>query len=80
MIKEKNITRYGQEQGYVFNGWRLCITRKGERFVRYFSDLKSGGAENGLRCAIAMRDDMLAELAAEGANCAEIFNRYRRLV
>ena len=44
MTNEKHITRYGQEkgQGYTFKGWRLCITRGGERFVRYFSDLKCG--------------------------------------
>ncbi|MBQ8478811.1 MAG: hypothetical protein IJ503_00315 [Akkermansia sp.] len=81
MTKEKHITRYGQEQGqgYTFKGWRLCLTRNGERFVRYFSDLKSGGAEKALADAVAMRDVMLAELAADGADSHEIFNRYRRL-
>ncbi len=80
-MKEKYITRYGQEkgQGYTFKGWRLCITREGVRFVRYFSDLKSGGAEKSLAAAVAMRDVMLAELAGARADRKEIFDRYRRL-
>ena len=81
MENEKNITRYGQEreQGYTFKGWRLCITRGGERFVRYFSDLKCGGAEKALEQAIAMRESMLVELADSASNSHEIFNRYRRV-
>ena len=81
MQKERYITRYGQEkgQGYTFRGWRLCITREGERFVRYFSDLKAGGAEKGLEQAVQMRDEMMRELAGDGADYKEIFNRYRRL-
>lgn len=81
MTKEKHITRYGLEQGqgYTFKGWRLCITRNGVRFVRYFSDLKNGGAENALQKAVAMRESMLAELQAADADGTEIFNRYRRL-
>ncbi len=80
-MKEKYITRYGQEkgQGYTFKGWRLCITREGVRFVRYFSDLKNGGPEQSLAAAVAMRDSMLEELAGENADRGEIFNRYRRL-
>lgn len=80
-MKEKYITRYGQEkgQGYTFKGWRLCITREGVRFVRYFSDLKNGGSEQSLAAAVAMRDSMLEELAGENADRGEIFNRYRRL-
>lgn len=81
MTREKYITRYGQEkgQGYTFKGWRLCITRHGERFVRYFSDLKSGGAETGLAEAVKMRDEILGELVATPANYMEIFKRYRRM-
>ncbi len=81
MSKEKHITRYGQEkgQGYTFKGWRLCITRGGNRFVRYFSDLKSGGSEKGLAQALEMRDAILRELAADNADWKEIFNRYRRM-
>lgn len=81
MVNEKHITRYGLEQGqgYTFKGWRLCITRGGERFVRYFSDLKCGGAEKALEQAIEMRESMLEELADAASNSHEIFNRYRRL-
>ncbi len=81
MSNEKHITRYGQEkgQGYTFKGWRLCITRDGNRFVRYFSDLKSGGPEQGLAQAVEMRDAILRELTAANADRNEIFNRYRRM-
>lgn len=81
MKKEKNITRYGLEQGagYTFKGWRLCITRGGERFVRYFSDLKSGGPEQSLAQAVKMRDIMLAEIEATPGAIPEIFGRYRRM-
>ncbi|MDO5471013.1 MAG: hypothetical protein Q4F38_06895 [Akkermansia sp.] len=81
MKKEKHITRYGQERGsgYTFKGWRLCLTRGGERFVRYFSDLKYGSSEASLAAAVAMRDIMLNELATEDAQSEEIFRRYRRL-
>ena len=81
MKKEKYITRYSQEKGqaYTFCGWRLCITREGQRFVRYFSDLKCGGVEGALAQAVAMRDEMLSELKAGCACSAELFRRYRRL-
>ena len=81
MTHEKHITRYGQEkgQGYTFKGWRLCITRGGERFVGYFSDLKCGGVENSLAEAVAMRDAMLLELGDPASDYRAIFSRYRRL-
>ena len=81
MTNEKHITRYRQEkgQGYTFKGWRLCITRGGERFVRYFSDLKCGGVENSLAEAVAMRDAMLLELGDPASDYRAIFSRYRRL-
>ncbi|MBQ2379787.1 MAG: hypothetical protein II295_05270 [Akkermansia sp.] len=81
MKKEKNITRFSKENGkaYTFRGWRLCITRNGERFVRYFSELKCGGADGALAQAVAMRDEMLRELQVDGTDSAELFRRYRRM-
>lgn len=81
MERQKYITRYEAEKGssYTFKGWRLCITRHGERFVRYFSDLKCGGAENGLRSAMKMRDSLLMTLKAAPSRSEEIFRLFRRI-
>ena len=80
-MKEKYITRYEATKGesYTFVGWRLCITRRGERFVRYFSDLRCGGNENALMAARSMRDEMLQAMEEGVENYKEFFNYYRRL-
>lgn len=80
-MKEKYITRYEATKGesYTFVGWRLCITRRGERFVRYFSDLRCGGNENALTAARRMRDEMLQAMEEGVENYKEFFNHYRRL-
>lgn len=80
MEKQKYITRYEAEKGnsYTFRGWRLCVTRQGERFVRYFSDLKCGGPEKALARALEMRDELLAELARKAGQSDMIFREFRR--
>ena len=80
-MKEKYITRYEATKGesYTFVGWRLCITRRGERFVRYFSDIRCGGNENALTAARRMRDEMLQAMEEGVENYKEFFNHYRRL-
>ena len=80
-MKEKYITRYEATKGesYTFVGWRLCITRKGERFVRYFSDLRCGGNEKALMAARRMRDEMLRAMEDGVENYKEFFNYYRRI-
>ena len=80
-MKEKYITRYEASKGqsYTFVGWRLCITRKGERFVRYFSDLKFGGIEQSLAAARKMRDAMMEDMAGGVDDYKAFFNSYRRL-
>ena len=79
-MKEKYITRYeaSKGQGYTFVGWRLCITRKGERFVRYFSDLKLGGPEKSLEAARKLRDMMLQAMEQGEADYKTLFNEFRR--
>lgn len=80
-MKEKYITRYEATKGqsYTFVGWRLCITRKGERFVRYFSDLHYGGSQQAHDAAILMRDEMMHRMEQGVENYHEFFNMYRRL-
>ncbi len=80
-MKEKYITRYeaSKGQGYTFVGWRLCITRKGERFVRYFSDLKLGGPEKSLEAARKLRDMMLKAMERGEADYKTLFNEFRRV-
>lgn len=82
MDKNKYITRYQADKGnsYTFCGWRLCITRRGERFVRYFSDLKCGGAEKGLAAALSMRDALLAELERRPLESETVFREFRRMI
>lgn len=80
-MKEKYISRYDVDKGnsYTFVGWRLCITRRGQRFVRYFSDLEFGGREPALDAALKMRDDMLKSMEGGVDDYREFFNYYRRL-
>ncbi len=80
-MKEKYITRYEASKGqsYTFVGWRLCITRKGERFVKYFSDLKYGDAQSSLAAAIKMRNTVEAAMAHGVCDYRTFFNMFRRL-
>ncbi len=81
MNQTRNITRYekGMGSSYSFKGWRLCISRQKERFVRYFSDREHGGdAQVALEAALKMREDIMAELAAGDVAPAELFRRYRK--
>lgn len=55
----KNLTRFTYEDT-AFQGWRLCISRGGKTFVKYFSDKKLGGGE----AALAAAEKMLAEITS----------------
>lgn len=57
MKSRKNLTRFTYETA-AFEGWRLCISRLGTTFTRYFPDKKFGGAEESLAAA----EKALAEL------------------
>jgi hypothetical protein len=57
MKSKRNLTRFTYETT-AFQGWRLCITRGGASFMRYFSDKQCGGPRKALKAAEAK----LAEL------------------
>jgi hypothetical protein len=47
MNSKKNLTRFTYETA-AFEGWRLCISRAGSTFTRYFPDKKYGGMKKSL--------------------------------
>jgi hypothetical protein len=59
MKLKKNLTRFTYETA-AFEGWRLCISRAGTTFTRYFPDKKLGGPKKSLKVA----ETTLAELKA----------------
>ena len=50
MKSKKNLTRFTYEHT-AFQGWRLCIARKGKVFIKYFSDKQFGGPRKALKAA-----------------------------
>ena len=50
MKSKKNLTRFTYENA-AFEGWRLCISRLGTTFTRYFPDKKFGGPRKSLKAA-----------------------------
>ena len=50
MKSKKNLTRFTYENA-AFEGWRLCISRGGTTFTKYFPDKKLGGARKSLGAA-----------------------------
>jgi hypothetical protein len=64
MKSKKNLTRFTYETA-AFEGWRLCISRSGTTFTKYFPDKKFGGGKKSLAAA----EKTLAELKTliEGA-------------
>ena len=48
----KNLTRFTYETA-AFQGWRLCISRSGTTFTRYFPDKHFGGGKPALVAAEA---------------------------
>lgn len=59
MKSKKNLTRFSYETA-AFEGWRLCISRAGTNFARYFPDKKFGSAKKSLVAA----EQTLKELKA----------------
>ena len=58
MLKsKKNLTRFTYENA-AFEGWRLCLSKTGTTFTRYFPDKKFGGQKQSLAAA----ETALAEL------------------
>lgn len=50
MKSKRNLTRFTYENA-AFEGWRLCISRAGTTFTRYFPDKKFGGGKKSLAAA-----------------------------
>lgn len=42
--KLKHVSRYSYEDGHSFNGFRVCVTREGHVYQRYFSAAVLGWA------------------------------------
>lgn len=57
MKSKRNLTRFDIETT-AFAGWRLCMSRAGSTFTRYFPDKKFGGPKK----ALAAAEKTLAEL------------------
>ena len=57
MKSKRNLTRFTYETT-AFQGWRLCITRCGSTFTRYFSDKQCGGPRKALKAAEAKLAEM----------------------
>lgn len=79
MEMHRYITRYNGQKGTrnSFCGWRLCITRQKETFVRYFTDREYENSDASLAAALATRDAMLNDLA-NGENFVSVCARYRK--
>lgn len=52
MKSKRNLTRFTYETA-AFEGWRLCISRAGTTFTKYFPDKKYGGGRKSLVVAEA---------------------------
>lgn len=50
MKSKKNLTRFTYETT-AFQGWRLCLSRAGSTFTKYFSDKKYGGGRKAMKAA-----------------------------
>ncbi len=57
MKSKRNLTRFTYENS-AFEGWRLCISRAGHTFTRYFPDRKLGGARKSLKAAEASLEEV----------------------
>ena len=80
-MKHRYLTRYEGKKGTrnTFRGWRLCITRRKEIFVRYFTDKEYGdNATNSQAAALAMRDELLQLLEKQPEDAAGIFESFRK--
>jgi hypothetical protein len=59
MLKsKKNLTRFTYETT-AFEGWRLCVSRAGTTFTKYFSDKSYGSGEKSLAAAEKARRKLL---------------------
>ncbi len=71
----KNLTRYTREKT-SFQGWRVCISRQGLMFTKYFADHAYDGEEGSLKAARALRDEILGRLRQ--APASEVLPEYQQ--
>ena len=57
MKSRKNLTRFTYETA-AFEGWRLCLSRAGTTFTKYFSDKEFGGPRKSLKAAEQAKEDL----------------------
>ena len=57
MKSKRNLTRFTYENT-AFQGWRLCISRGGATFTKYFSDKAYGGGRKSLKAAETALEDI----------------------
>ncbi len=57
MKSKRNLTRFTYENT-AFQGWRLCISRGGATFTKYFSDKHFGGGRKALKAAESTLDEI----------------------
>lgn len=60
MKSKRNLTRFTYENA-AFQGWRVCVTKAGSTFTKYFSDKKFGSNQASLKAA----EKLLAHLKKE---------------
>jgi len=58
MKSRKNLTRFTYDTA-AFEGWRLCISRAGTTFTKYFSDKEYGGPRKSLKVAEQSKEELL---------------------
>lgn len=58
MESRKNLTRFTYETA-AFEGWRLCVSRSGTTFTKYFSDKHYGSAQKALKAAEQTKHKLL---------------------
>ncbi len=77
--ERKHLTRYSRETT-SFDGWRVCISRRGHMFTKYVSDREYGGEQGAFEAARALRDEILERLKVAPAHevMAEYQQKYAR--
>ncbi|MAF23012.1 MAG: hypothetical protein CMP26_10495 [Roseibacillus sp.] len=70
MKSKRNLTRFTYETT-AFQGWRLCLSRAGTTFTKYFSDKKYGSSKKSLAAA----ETSLAELIQLVDNSRRVDNK-----
>ncbi len=77
--ERKHLTRYSREKT-TFDGWRVCISKKGHMFIKYMSDREFGGEQASFEAARALRDEIMKRLEQEPAHVVipEFQQRYAR--